>query len=158
MFLWNTGKLIPDYMASHTKKWYVFYSSLWEPRMIHLRHTNGHFNVLTNGLLLWNSVLHQYYLTVPNVYFFEPGYCRQYGDWLWAGWLRGQSWSPGRAKNFLHIVQPGSGAHPASCPVGTGGSFPSGKAAGAWSWPLNSKLVLRSGKSGSIHWLPHMPS
>jgi hypothetical protein len=30
----------------------------------------------------------------------------------------------------------GSGAHPASYPMGIKGSFPGGKAAGAWSWPL----------------------
>jgi len=35
-------------------------------------------------------------------------------------------------------VQNGSGAHPASYPMGTGGSFLGGKAAGAWSWPLAS--------------------
>jgi hypothetical protein len=29
-------------------------------------------------------------------------------------------------------------AHPASYPMGTGGYFPGGKAAGAWSWPLTS--------------------
>jgi hypothetical protein len=28
--------------------------------------------------------------------------------------------------------------HPASYPMGTRGSFPAGKAAGEWSWPLNS--------------------
>jgi len=32
----------------------------------------------------------------------------------------------------------GSGAHPASYPMGTGGSFLGGKAAGSWSWPLTS--------------------
>jgi hypothetical protein len=32
----------------------------------------------------------------------------------------------------LHRVQNGSGAHPASYPAGTGGSFPGGKVAGAW--------------------------
>jgi hypothetical protein len=49
-------------------------------------------------------------------------------------------WFPAGAGNFsLHLcVQNGSGAHPASCPVGTRGSFPEGKAAGAWSWPLTS--------------------
>jgi hypothetical protein len=31
----------------------------------------------------------------------------------------------------LHNVQIGSGAHSASYPIGTGGSFPGGKAAGA---------------------------
>jgi hypothetical protein len=40
--------------------------------------------------------------------------------------------------SFHHSVQNGSGAHPASCPMGTRGSFPGGKAAGAWSWPLTS--------------------
>jgi hypothetical protein len=38
----------------------------------------------------------------------------------------------------LHLVQTGSGAHPASYPMDTGGAFPGGKAAGAWSWPLTS--------------------
>jgi hypothetical protein len=44
------------------------------------------------------------------------------------------------AGNFslLHRVQNGSWAHPASYPMGTGGSFPGSKAAGAWSWPLTS--------------------
>jgi len=35
-------------------------------------------------------------------------------------------------------VDTGSGIHPASYPVGNRGSFPGGKEAGAWSWPLNS--------------------
>jgi hypothetical protein len=41
-----------------------------------------------------------------------------------------RSSSPGRVKNcsLLHSVQTGSGAHPASYPMGTGGSFPGGKA------------------------------
>jgi hypothetical protein len=33
--------------------------------------------------------------------------------------------------SLLHVVQTGSGAHPTSYPVGTGGSFPKGKAPGA---------------------------
>jgi hypothetical protein len=33
--------------------------------------------------------------------------------------------------SFRHRVQNGSGAHPASFPMGTRGSFPEGKAAGA---------------------------
>jgi len=32
----------------------------------------------------------------------------------------------------------GRGAYPASYSLGTGGSFPAGKAAGEWSWPLTS--------------------
>jgi hypothetical protein len=38
--------------------------------------------------------------------------------------------SPAEAKNFSSIlcVQTGSGAHPASCTMGTGGPYPGGKA------------------------------
>jgi hypothetical protein len=44
------------------------------------------------------------------------------------------------AGNFSlhHRVQNGSGVHPASYPMGTRGSSPGDKAAGAWSWPLTS--------------------
>jgi hypothetical protein len=47
---------------------------------------------------------------------------------------------PVGAGNFslYHRVQRGSGAHPTSYPMGTRGSFPGGKAAGVWSWPLVS--------------------
>jgi hypothetical protein len=40
---------------------------------------------------------------------------------------------PAEAGNFSlhHCIQKGSGAHPASYPMGTRGSFPGGKAAGA---------------------------
>jgi hypothetical protein len=47
--------------------------------------------------------------------------------------------SPAEAKDFSSslCVQTGSGTHPASCSMGTGGPFPGGKsAAGAWCWPL----------------------
>jgi hypothetical protein len=39
--------------------------------------------------------------------------------------------SPAGAKDFSSnlCVQTGSGAHPASCPMGTGGPFPGGKSA-----------------------------
>jgi hypothetical protein len=37
-----------------------------------------------------------------------------------------------------HRIQNGSGAHPASCPMGTRGCFLGGKAAEAWSWSLTS--------------------
>jgi len=44
------------------------------------------------------------------------------------------------AGNFSlrHRVQTGSAAHPASYSIGSGGSFPGGKAAGTWSCPLTS--------------------
>jgi hypothetical protein len=44
----------------------------------------------------------------------------------------------GQEFSILHVVQTGFGVHPTSYPMGTGGSFPGGKAAGAWSWPLTS--------------------
>jgi len=40
--------------------------------------------------------------------------------------------------SFRNQVQTGSGAHPASYSIYTCGSFPRGKAFGAWSWPLTS--------------------
>jgi hypothetical protein len=47
---------------------------------------------------------------------------------------------PAGTRNFSlnHRVKNGSGAHPASYPMGTRGSYPGSKAAGAWSWPLTS--------------------
>jgi hypothetical protein len=40
----------------------------------------------------------------------------------------------GTGNSLYHRVQDGSGAHLVSYPVGTRGSFPEGKAAGAWIW------------------------
>jgi hypothetical protein len=60
-------------------------------------------------------------------------------------------------KNFLHVVHTGSGAHPASSPVGTGGFFSGGKAAGReadHSPPTSAEVKKR----GSVHRLPHTPS
>jgi hypothetical protein len=47
---------------------------------------------------------------------------------------------PAGTENFSlhHRVQNGSGAHPASYPMGTRDSFPGNKTAGSWSWPLTS--------------------
>jgi hypothetical protein len=39
----------------------------------------------------------------------------------------------GQEFSLLQVAQTGSGVHPTSYPMGTGG-----KAAGAWSWPLTS--------------------
>jgi hypothetical protein len=54
--------------------------------------------------------------------------------------LDGRGSIPGKSKSFslLPSFQTGCGAHPASYPLGSLGSFPEGKAAGAWSWPLPS--------------------
>jgi hypothetical protein len=66
------------------------------------------------------------------------GIAQWYSAVLRAGWSRVRV--PVRTGNFSlhHRVQTGSGAHPACYPMGTRGSFPGGKAARAWSWPLTS--------------------
>jgi hypothetical protein len=66
---------------------------------------------------------------------------------------------PAVAGNFSlhHLVKNGSGAHPA-CQMGTRGSFPGGKAAGSWSWQLNSIWWRGQRMSGAIPSLPSTPS
>jgi hypothetical protein len=44
----------------------------------------------------------------------------------------------GQVFSLLHVVQTGSGFHPTSCPMGTGGSFLGGKEVGTWSWLITS--------------------
>jgi hypothetical protein len=69
-------------------------------------------------------------------------------QWYSAGLRSG--WSgvrvPAVCGNFpLHYrVQSGSGAQPASYPMGTRGSFPGGKATGAWSWPLTPSAEVKN--------------
>jgi hypothetical protein len=50
-------------------------------------------------------------------------YFSRYSDWLRDGQPKGLSSSPGRVKNFFHVVQTGSGVHPTAYPMGTGGFF-----------------------------------
>jgi len=64
------------------------------------------------------------------------------------------------AGNFSHHhrFQTGSGAHPASHPVGTRGSFLGSKAAGPWSWPLTS-IYCRGHECVEMYLhSPNMPS
>jgi Na+-transporting methylmalonyl-CoA/oxaloacetate decarboxylase gamma subunit len=63
---------------------------------------------------------------------------------------------PAGVGNFSlhHRVQNGSGARPASYPMGTRGSFSGGKAAGAWSWPLTSISCRGQRMSGAVPPLP----
>jgi hypothetical protein len=87
----------------------------------------------------------------------EPTYFDRNTSWLWSpsSWARitisfsdyvmsykrqGQCLIPGRSKRLsvLQNIKSSSGAHPASYPMDTGGSFPGGKATKAWSWPLTS--------------------
>jgi hypothetical protein len=61
-------------------------------------------------------------------------------DDRWGGGVR----VPAEAGNFSlnHRIHTASGTHPASYPVGSRGSFPGGKAVGAWSWPLTSSAEV----------------
>jgi hypothetical protein len=68
----------------------------------------------------------------------EPEERSLYSEYLRHGRSKGQSSSPGRVKNFLHVVQTGPGVHPISYTMGTGGFYLGGKAAEVWSWPLTS--------------------
>jgi hypothetical protein len=67
---------------------------------------------------------------------------------------------PAEAGNIslYHRVQKGSRAHPASYPMGTRGSFPGGKAAGAWSWQQTSIYCRGQRMSGATPPLPNTPS
>jgi hypothetical protein len=47
------------------------------------------------------------------------------------GWAAGVRFPTGHGFSLLRSVQSGSRTHAASCPVGTGGDFPGGKAARA---------------------------
>jgi hypothetical protein len=62
------------------------------------------------------------------IFVFEVGIALGYGLDDWGSRVR----FPTRAANFSlhHRVQNGFGAHPPSYPMGTGGSFPGGKAVG----------------------------
>jgi hypothetical protein len=73
-------------------------------------------------------------MVIRNSYYdTEPGWYSRYSDLLRAGRPRGRSSSPDGGQKFslLHVVQTGFGVHPTSYPMGTGGSFPVGKAAEA---------------------------
>jgi hypothetical protein len=70
----------------------------------------------------------------------------------WGGGVR----VPARAENFslYHRVQNGSGAHWASYPMGTTGSFPGGKAAVCVKLTTHFHIVPRSIMRGAIPLLP----
>jgi hypothetical protein len=67
---------------------------------------------------------------------------------------------PAGAGNFSlhHRVQNGSGAHPASYPMGTRGSFLGAKAAGSRSWQLTSIWCRGQRMNWAMSPLPNTPS
>jgi hypothetical protein len=75
--------------------------------------------------------------------------------WLATGWKFGVRFSAGTGNFSLHHrVQNGSGAHPPSYPMGTGGFFPRDKATGAWNWPITCIWCRDQSMRGAIPPLP----
>jgi hypothetical protein len=72
--------------------------------------------ILSQINLIYNLFLY------PLIYVFGLGYLSRYSDGLRAGRPGFNSWQ-GQDLSFLHCVQTGSEAHPASYPVGTGSLF-----------------------------------
>jgi hypothetical protein len=71
------------------------------------------------------------------------------------GWTAGV-WFPTKARDFslFHSVQTGPEAHSASYPMGAGGSFPKGKAAGRET-DHSSSFSAEVKNGGDIYALPH---
>jgi hypothetical protein len=74
------------------------------------------------------------------------------------GWTAGAGFPTGRDFSLLHNVQTGSGAYPASYPVGTGGDFPGVRRPGRETdhSPRSSAEVNKN--DGAIPPLPRMSS
>jgi hypothetical protein len=70
------------------------------------------------------TILTGEYVSLPLHVSAEPRWRSRYSDWLRAGRPRGRSSSPGSVKNFLQVVQTGSGAHPVSYPKVRGAPSP----------------------------------
>jgi hypothetical protein len=69
----------------------------------------------------------------------------------------GLTLSRAREYVYLHSVRTGSGAHPASCPLGTGGAVPGVKWQGHEADQLPTSIAeMKNG--GAIPLLRHMPS
>jgi hypothetical protein len=85
----------------------------------------------------------------------EPRRCNQYSDWLWHAWLRGQSLSPSRVKNFLFSTLSRPALGPTKSPIQwVPGVLSRGQSGRGVKMTIHLKLVPRSRKHESIHSLP----
>jgi hypothetical protein len=79
----------------------------------------------------WDCVVYLWFwsFSASFTFLFREFWVAQAVKCLTTGWMIG-IWSPTGAEDFSSspCVQTGSGAHPASCTMGTGGPFPGGKA------------------------------
>jgi hypothetical protein len=81
---------------------------------------------------------HQWFITYAEIHFFFTTFAgiAQSINRRAMGWTAWVQFPAVQDFSLLHSVQTDSWANPAYYPMGTGASFPGGKAAGAWSWPL----------------------
>jgi hypothetical protein len=71
------------------------------------------------------AILKRKHISIPRLLYNIRSLCIH--STAWTAWVR---FPEVQDFSLLHSVQTGSGAHPASYQMGTGGSFPGGKAAG----------------------------
>jgi hypothetical protein len=88
--------------------------------------------------MAWCLVKHRY-----NSALHLPGIAQWYSAGLRTGWSGVRVSAEAENFSLHHRTQTGSGAHPASYPMGTGGFFTGAKAAGSRSWPLTSTPSTR---------------
>jgi hypothetical protein len=132
MDLRNVG-IVPQHYMAQLRRLRLEYSPPWKPQISHMTYT-----------LLFRTVVHNIRMRTPLKDACAIKQSRDSSGGIALGYGLDDRGSrvrfPAGAGNFSlhHRVQNGSGAHPASYPLGTRGSFLGGKAAGAWSWPITS--------------------
>jgi hypothetical protein len=104
---------------------------LWKPKvhyrtLVPIRHN---FSKINSNIIL-QSTLRSLRVVA--------GISQWYRAGLRAGWSGVRVPAGAQNLSLHHRVHNGSGAHPASYPMGTRGFFPGSKATGAWSWPPTS--------------------
>jgi hypothetical protein len=73
-----------------------------------------------------------------NVDFAETGFTRSSVGIVTKLWAGREGGGGEVDSSLVHSVQTDSGANPPTYPMGSVSSFPEGKTAGSWSWPLAS--------------------
>jgi hypothetical protein len=126
---WLTAEQGPSWEADSYSAVQEISCLSWKPK-VHYRFTRARHSLLSWASWIYSTFSHSSLLRLVLILHSNTG--------LRAGWSGVRF--PAGAGNFSlhHHVQNCSGAHPASYPMGTRGSFTGVKAAGARSWPLTS--------------------
>jgi hypothetical protein len=113
--------VLTDKIKSNSKFWILSLSFINALRKVAVEYVVKCFtNLIIKYCSLKSCVVHQILL---DIFCLEPGQLSQYSVCLRTGRPGDRVLIPCRGS-----VQTGSGAHPASCPMGTGGPFLGGKA------------------------------